>query len=89
MLLSTLDNMAGSAEESNIFYKLNDNDVSKEKYIEFLNSINTNLNYTEMYSINDENIRNILEIDPDTIKEDSSLERYSTLKFSTSEQAKE
>lgn len=84
----TFDNASGSAKGRDIVYTLNDNNVSKEKYNEFLDSINNNITYTEMYLINDENIKNVLGIDPNTIVEDS-IDKYSTLRFKTAGQAKD
>lgn len=83
------DNIGGVGSETKIAYTLNDNNVSKEKYNQFIDPIKNNLTYTEMYSIKDENIKKVLGIDPSRLAEDSSINKYSTLKFSTAEQAKE
>lgn len=85
----TLDTAGAYLDENKAVYTLNDNNVSKEKYNQFIDPIKANLTHTEMYPISNENIKNVLGVDPDTIVVDNSIDKYSTLKFSTAEQAKE
>lgn len=85
---NTFDTAGANIDESKATFKLNDIIVSKEKYSDFVNSINNNITSNEMYAINDENIKIVLGVDTNTISEDS-IDRYSTLKFKTSDQAKE
>ncbi|SFC48153.1 zinc-ribbon domain-containing protein [Clostridium uliginosum] len=69
------DDLGRHAEEdlSQVQYLINDKSVSKEKYNDYISSVNNNLTYTEMYELNDYNIRNVLGVEPSNIENEDYI----------------